>query len=184
MLEIWVIYSGALLGHLVPWTSGCFLSSSMSVCGVIAKHFPTLPLARFPFQHRGKYHVHTFHEYSLNDWMFMLGICGGIGYSVLYFEGLLLVTVFPLWPRFSPCSPILLEIEHVRLYGVHMGCFCFLQIICLYLIKLNALMLGGMLAAILNWHHSSFKLSTYFQRHSRLPTRGLLPAFAFSVAIQ
>lgn len=79
MLEIWVIYLGALLGHLVPWTSGCFLSSSMSVCGVIAKHFPTLPLARFPFQHRGKYHVHTFHGYSLNDWMFMLGICRGIG---------------------------------------------------------------------------------------------------------
>lgn len=38
--------------------------------------------------------------------MFTLGICRGIDYTILYFEGLLLVTVFPLWPHFFPCSPL------------------------------------------------------------------------------
>lgn len=89
-----------------PRTSGFFLSISKSGSRVIAKCFPTLPLRYFPFQHRGKYRVHNFNEYFLNDWMFMLGICRGTGYTTLYFQSLLLVTVFPLWPHFFPRSPL------------------------------------------------------------------------------
>lgn len=56
-----------------PELPGYFLSVSMSASRVTAKCFPTLPLPLLPFQHRGKYCAHTFHEYSLNDWMFVRG---------------------------------------------------------------------------------------------------------------
>lgn len=81
---------------------GYFLSISVSVSRVTAKFFPTLPLPLLPFQHRGKYCAHTFHEYSLNDWMFVWG--DQLLHPVLW--GLVAVTVFPLWLHFLPCPPL------------------------------------------------------------------------------
>lgn len=89
---------------------GCFLSISMSVSRVTAKCFPTLPLPRLPFQHRGKYCAHTFPEYFLNDWMFVWG--DHLHHPVLW--GFVAVTVVPLWLHFFPCSPLfLVEIQHL-----------------------------------------------------------------------
>lgn len=81
---------------------GYFLSVSMSVSRATAKCFPTLPLPLLPFQRRGKYCAHTFHEYSLNDWMFVWG--DQLHHPVLW--GFVAVIVFPLWLHFFPCSPL------------------------------------------------------------------------------
>lgn len=146
-----------------PRTSGCFLSISKSGSGVIAKCFPTLPLRCFPFQHRGKYRVHNFNEYFLNDWMFMLEICRGIDYTILHF--VCCWWQYFLFGRVSfPALPYLLEILCSRVYHVHMGGFCFLQNIYLYLIKLNTLTITG-------WHAGCCSELTlfFFQTCKLLP---------------
>lgn len=138
-----------------PELPGYFLSVSMSASRVTAKCFPTLPLPLLPFQHRGKYCAHTFHEYSLNDWMFVRGdqlpsctlrVC--CCYSISSLAAFL-----------SLLSLFLLGIQHIRPYA-HVGGFCFLQIICISSSWTCWQLPGGMLAALLNWHDFSSRLPT------------------------